>query len=491
MSIISDFYKICFLIVFGFVLSVSTAFAQEKSSLPKIDFTVDFPKVDENIDEDTAQEIKEQVKLMMERYAYSSSFGEYTGEFSPEKYEMFSKLFTSNARLTNYIVKKPIQQETFKYTGFIYNNIRPKSLDQKFRTGDLLSIEKDASGNFRCSISLSMDVNSIYDDKTKKLSSSSKARRVNLKALAIFEPGNIEGGTFVEMIGEGRDPGESKIMLTTGLSYGIGSLSGGSSARGFTNVRPTSSAIGLFADLSKSIGSSGKWHMWLGLGYQSLNVTTDITGKFDGRVSLVDTINRTVFVNNNNNNFPEGYDTSQVTIKSLTSGEEKISGATLLTGVIGVGYQMKVGTKNKLMIRMGLAPTYLSGVSKGNRNIEFDGYELPFSPNFPTKEELDDNLVGDAYNFKNGVPQNLVTADNNFSLSAIIAPSIQIPIGFSWGLDLGMSYTFGINNLFKHVPTSYDFLAKENGTRSIIQDFIPSSKHNQLQARIGVFLNLN
>lgn len=489
MSIISNFYKVSFLFVFGFFLQVSTAFAQEKSSLPTIDFVVDFAYVDTNIDEGTAQKIKEQVKVMMQRYAYSSSFGEYTGEYSSEKYEMFSKLFTNNARLTNYILKKPIQQETFKYIGFIYDNIRPKSLDQKFRTGELLSIEKDASGNFRCSIFLSMDVSSIYDDKTKKLSSSPKSRRVDLKALAILEPGHFEGGTFVEMIGEGCiNCSESKIMLTTGISYGIGSLSGGSNSRGFSDVKPTTSAIGLYADLSKSIGSSGKWHLWLGLGYQSLNVTTDITGKFDGRVSLVDTIIRTAFVNDN---FPKGSTTSQVTINSLTSGEEKISGATLLSGVIGVGYQMKVGLKNKLMIRMGLAPTYLSGVSKGNRNIEFDGYELPLASNFPTKEELDDNLVGDAYNFKNGVPQNLVTADNNFSLTAIIAPSIQIPIGFSWGLDLGMSYTFGINNLFKHVPTAYDFLAKENGTTSIIQDFLPSSKHNQLQVRAGVFLNLN
>lgn len=496
MSIISNFYKISFLIVFGFVLTVSTAFAQEKSSLPKIDFTVDFPKVAENIDEDTAQKIKEQVKLMMQRYAYSSSFGEYTGEYSSEKYEMFSNLFTSNARLTNYIYKKPIQQEVFKYTAFIFDNIRPKSLDQKFRTGDLLSIEKDASGNFRCSISLSMDVNSIYDDKTKKLSSSSKARRVNLKALAILEPGNIEGGTFVEMIGEGDDPNESKITLTTGLSYGIGSLSGGTN-RGFNGVKPASNALGLYVDLNKSVGASGKWHIWAGVGYQSISFTTDITGKYTvnaGDVSnFSDQIEKYSF---NGSTFPLSTTPSDVYISGINSGEESISGANLLNGAFGLGYQTKMGLKNKLVLKFGVIPTYLMNVSKGSRVIDFKGYELPKYSNFPNKEELDQNGVGELYNFSsNGQntpgQENVIIADNNFSLSALIAPSFQIPIGFNWGLDIGLAYSLGINNLFKHTPSDNNFLGRPDESRSIIQDFLPSSKHNQLQVRAGVFLNLN
>jgi hypothetical protein len=495
MSIISNFYKISFLI--GFIFCVSTAFAQEKSSLPTIDFVVDFAIVDPNIDEATAQKIKEQVKIMMQRYAYSSSFGEYTGEFSPEKYEMFSKLFTTNARLTNYIIKKPIQQETFKYTGFIYDNIRPKSIEQKFRSGELLSIEKDASGNFRCTVVFALDVNSIYDDKTKKLSSSPKARRVALKGLAILEPAAIERGSFIMLTGDKDDVTDSKTTINLGGLYSIGSLSGGTN-RGFNGVKPTSNALGLYVDLSKSVGASGKWHIWAGVGYQSISFTTDITEKYTvnaGDVSnFSDQIEKYSF---NGSTFPQSTTPSDVYISGINFGEESISGANLLNGAFGLGYQTKMGLKNKLMLKFGVIPTYLMNVSKGSRVIDFKGYELPKNSNFPNKEELDRNGVGELYNFSsNGQntpgQENVITAENNFSLSALIAPSIQIPIGFNWGLDIGLAYSLGINNLFKHTPSDNNFLGRgTNESKSIIQDFLPSSKHNQLQVRAGVFLNLN
>ena len=110
---------------------------------------------------------------------------------------------------------------------------------------------------------------------------------------------------------------------------------------------------------------------------------------------------------------------------------------------------------------------------------------------------MDRNGVGELYNFSsNGQntpgQENVITAENNFSLSALIAPSLQIPIGFNWGLDIGLAYSLGINNLFKHTPSDNNFLGRgTNESRSIIQDFLPSSKHNQLQVRAGVFLNLN
>ena len=470
--------------------------AQKDQKLPAIDYVDEYAVVDPSLDNKAEESIKERVKTMVQQYAYSSNFGEYTGEFSSEKYEMFSKLFTNNARLTNYILKKPIQEETFKYTGFIYDNIRPKSIDQKFRNGELLSIEKDASGNYRCTVVISLDVNSIFDDKTKKLTSSPKARRVNLKGLAILEPGNIEGGSFVEMGGGGPPPPDSKITLNVGALYGVGTLSGGT-YRGFNGVKPTSNALGFYTDISKSLGTSGKWHLWAGVGYQTISFKTDITGKYT--VNAGDVSNFSDLIENNTFDgmkFPGKTIPSDVYISGINTGEESISGANLLSGAFGLGYHTKMGLKNKLMLKFGVMPTYLINVSKGSRVIDFEGYELPKNSNFPNIEELDRNRVGELYNFSsNGQntpgQENVITADNNFSLSALIAPSLQIPIGFNWGLDLGLAYSFGINNLFKHTPSDNNFLGRPDESKSIIQDFLPTSKHNQLQVRAGVFLNLN
>lgn len=474
--------------------------AQKDQKLPAIDYVDEYAVVDPSLDNKAEESIKERVKTMVQQYAYSSNFGEYTGEFSSEKYEMFSKLFTNNARLTNYILKKPIQEETFKYTGFIYDNIRPKSIDQKFRNGELLSIEKDASGNYRCTVVISLDVNSIFDDKTKKLTSSPKARRVNLKGLAILEPGNIEGGSFVEMGGGGPPPPDSKITLNVGALYGVGTLSGGTNEqKGFSDVKPTSNSLGLYADISKSVGAPGKWFIWAGLGYQSISINTDLTGKYEdnlaGTSRPTDVIERTVFTTSNTTTpFITGNKTSNVFISAINSGEENISGAALLSGALGIGFQKKIGTKNMLMIKVGLVPTYFSGVSKGNRSLNFEGYELPQFSRFPDIKELTDNKVRNDYNYNsNNAPgvERVITADNNFSLSALIAPSLQIPIGFNWGLDLGLAYSLGINNLFKHTPSDNNFLGRPDESKSIIQDFLPTSKHNQLQVRAGVFLNLN
>lgn len=481
-----------FLLIFSNPLS-----AQEKKTLPAIDFVYEYAVVDPSIDSETDQKIKERVKTMVQQYAYSSDFGEYTGEFSSEKYEMFSNLFTNNARVTNYILKKPGLLETYQYTGFIWDNIRPKSLDQKFKNGELLSIEKDASGNYRCNVILFIDVNSLYDEKTKVVGVKSAARRIELKGLVIMESGNIDAAKFVEMKGKGGDTKESNILLSAGALYGLGALSGGSN-RGFNNVKPSTNSIGLYADVSKGMGASGKWQIWAGLGYQSLNIKTDITGKYNGNVNdvsnFVDNIIRNAY---NGTTFPGGPASSDVFITGINSGEENISGATLLTGAIGIGYQMKAGLKNKLMIKAGLVPTFLTGVSKGNRNIDFLGYELPQFSNFPDIKELEDNGVVQEYSFSasgNNIPgqEKLITAENNFSLSVLLAPSLQIPIGFRWGLDIGVAYSLGLNNLFKHTPADNNFLGRESKeSQSIIQDYLPSSKHNQFQARVGIFLTLN
>lgn len=477
------------------MVSLFNLTAQKDQKLPAIDYVDEYAVVDPSLDNKTVESIKERINTMVQQYAYSSSFGEYTGEFSSEKYEMFSTLFTNNARLTNYILKKPIQEETFKYIGFIYDNIRPKSIDQKFRSGELLSIEKDASGNYRCAVVLSLDVNSTFDDKTKKLTSSPKARRVNLKGLAILELGNIDGGSFVEMGGGGPPPPDSKITLNVGALYGVGTLSGGTNEqKGFSDVKPTSNSLGLYADISKSVGAPGKWHIWAGLGYQSISINTDLKGKYSattGISSKEEKIERHFF---SINKFDSMDVNADVEITKVNSGKEVISGATLISGAIGVGYQMKVGLKNSLMVKIGLLPTYLTGVAKGSRQMSFEGFKRPsgFS-NFPGKDEL---TTVPGYFF---TPENqpsigrseVITADNNFSLSALIAPSLQIPIGFNWGLDLGLAYSLGINNLFKHTPSDNNFLGRPDESKSIIQDFLPTSKHNQLQVRAGVFLNLN
>jgi hypothetical protein len=294
------------LVSFIILVSLHSITAQKDQKLPAIDFVYDYAILDPSIDAESEIVIKERIKTMVQQYAYSSSFGEYTGEFSSEKYGMFSKLFTNNARLTNYILKKPVQEETFKYIGFVWDNIQPKSIEQKFRNGELLSIEKDASGNYRCMVVISIEVNSVFDDKTKKLSSSPKSRRVDLKGLAILEPGHIDRGSFIELTGDIDDDRNSKIALNIGALYSLGSISGGS-GRGFDDVKPSSNALGLYADISKSVGASGKWHVWAGVGYQSMNISTDITGKYI--VKAGDVSNFSDLIENNTFNgsgFPEG-----------------------------------------------------------------------------------------------------------------------------------------------------------------------------------------
>jgi hypothetical protein len=157
---------------------------------------------------------------------------------------------------------------------------------------------------------------------------------------------------------------------------------------------------------------------------------------------------------------------------------------------------MKFGLENKLMFKCGLMPSYLTNVTKGSRVIDFKGYELPKNSNFPDKDELDKNNVGELYNFSStGVntpgQEKVITAENNFSLSVLLAPSFQMPIGFKWGLDFGLAYSLGISDMFKHIPASDNFLGRgQDESRSIIQDYLPSSSHSQLQIRAGIFYNL-
>jgi hypothetical protein len=478
------------LLITGFFFSIDVLPAQE---IPKVPILTEFASIDPGIQQDKDKEeiIKSVVESLVNKYAYCADFGDEKGEFSIEKYSMFSKLFHNNAIITNYLLRKPENLETYKFTEFVYDYIKPGSLDYKFKEAELQSIKINSSGNYEALIILYKDVYSIYDQKTQEITVVSKPKSVKLYGLIILDKGFEDQALFHEMKGESKSNDASSVYFSASGIYGIGNLSN-SSGGGFENLKPSTKAYGLSAEILKSISSSEKLFLWIDISYQTLDILTDYSGKYGGSV---DQSNESDFISSTiykNNTFSDSKEKSNVFITNINSGKEKIIGANLLAGMVGVGYYFSIGLKNQIIVKLGIQPTYLSNVSNGNRISTFEGYELPDKKYFPDFDEIKNNGIGDDYNYvvdKEISPGNVapITAENNFSLSLIVAPSFQMPMGFNWGLDLGFAYSYGINNLFKQTNNTEAFLSRTDETKSIIQDFLTDSKHNQIQGKIGIY----
>jgi len=481
-------------------------FAQENEIIyPKVNIISNYVKVSDNISLEEKNKLVEVLTLKVKQLTWSSDFAAYDGSFSNEKYEMFYSLFTNDATVVNLLIPKTKESvEVNKYMSFIWDKIKPKSIEQKYIQANLLEISRNVSGDIVATISFDVQINSQYEQKKETLKYSLKPNTFALKGVMIIESGKEDDCKFYELRrsdGGGQGKTDKLSFVNMGLTYGIGRLSGGSGG-GFENVNPVTNTIGAYLEFDKSIGSRQKWYLWSGLEYQSLNVKTDFSNKYkgyDGVANFKDVINYEYY-DKNNHKFNTSNTTSNVTIDSLSNNSiEKIRMASIISGVLGIGRQMDLGSRgiNKFIINIGVSPVYLFNVSKGHRTVFFDGYELPDNNNFPSYEEINEKKLGGQYRLdlidNNNAPGNekVIIAENNFSLSVVVAPSVRIHMGYSWGVDVGFVYSHGLGNLFNQIKSDKSFLSRGNAEEnSIIQDFLPSSSHTQLQIKAGIYLKL-
>jgi len=481
--------KIIYIALALMIMFLSTDLTgQEQLKVPKASVTMDFIPFPKEIKNEQQQKIKDILRDLINKYAFSSDFANDRGGFSKEKHLMFSGLFTNDAKLTNYLLKKPVEIETYNYTTFIWDHFEKtnKSIDQKFIGATVESVEINPSGNYLCKVVIEIDNHMRYDEKTSKTLILPKSERIVLFGILIIEPSEEKSGKFIQLRVKEREVQAASFQLNPGLTYGLGRLSGGS-ANGFENVKPSTAASGIHLDLSRGIGKNEKLHLWLGVGWQYANITTDFSGKYSGDISTLADPNGTISKHYfQSNGIVEGPEAAIIRVDSIVSGIEKIKGVSLISGVVGIGYNLAISAKNTLSINLGIMPVYMTGVAIGSREVSYSGFNLPDKKNFPDVDELQSENVLNDFTVTD---QQLdivdkITANSNFSLSAIIAPSIRIPVGFKWGIQAGASYSIGLNDLFSHNSLNRDL------KNSIVQDYLPTSKHGQFQVRAGVYLQL-
>ncbi len=283
---------------------------------------------------------------------------------------------------------------------------------------------------------------------------------------------------------------ETFKYLSIDFRYGISDITLGTavSSNILTGFSPivNQKGITLNSDIWRSRFGLG---INIGLGMEILSFNTD----FGNNISFEETSipsEKGILVEENGDNQDPYRINSRITIENINSGNENVDYTYLYT-FIGINYLKNITNKLIFDISVNVYPfSYVLGAN-GKLDIDYMGYNIPDSPDFPSLEEL-----------KNHQEElKIFTVDSSFQkeiksnphavfglLGISIKPEIKIQITESMGINLGSDIYFGLNSIFNNneVPEK-DLFNREYPANSIVPSYYKSSGLNSYTGFIGLY----
>lgn len=453
----------------------------------------DYVEMDPNIDPEVGQELINTAELLLNQYNMSGKFtNPGSGSIDEELVSKFRTLFTNNATHFNDIQNIKENIPVNDYTNRVYDYLSMDLVGMEYDlTGELVSISQNASGNYIIKLN-------FYKSNKIQLSNDYKVLPYNATGIpytlnAIIEASEYDptDAKFTSINGEVASALRSSYsILTIGANYGVlGNLSP-STANGFVDVIPTTSNYGVDISYLKSIGESQKWFISGGLRANFLNIETDFTGKYVSQTEdnfIPSNVDVTYYEDNLvKSEVVDGI----LKVDSIESGQETIDNANLISLRLGLARKIDLG-ENRLMLNIGLVANRLVNVTTGSRSLNYLGRSTPINPLFPNVSELTANGVIDEYSSNEVADQSPIVADPNFSIGVVFSPTYQMRLNYKYGLEFGLDYHYGITNLFKFDQSAEVPLLGANAANSILQDYLPNSKFNNLNLKAGFYILFN
>jgi hypothetical protein len=436
-------------------------------------------------------------KDKLSKLVYASTFGKSSGAWDLERYVMFSRLFTNDALITNFLQLKPSAMPAYNFLSMVDERVNPKAINFRHKTAVMRQMRKNASGDIEVTIQLDWELFS-YFDKNGQLVESVQGRPTTLNAQLIIDPKDPTNAVFLRMTGETVSSLSNRLeSLSVTVGYQSGSLQPLNSF-GFQGVNPAIQGFGLQIHYTQNLGAGQKWFLWGGLQTSVITTKTDFTGKV-GPVSslapiiLESSIERTGIMNNG------AFNTTNVNgILFATSegkkSEEILSNSIVLQGILGVQRRWSINNKLDVYAGLGLCPQYLFANNNGRLSLE--GYKLPAAPggqsvvtNFPGFSEISTQGIDSYYRLTED--ENLVERighQGNFSLNALLQASLRRTLGFGWGIEFAAQYQLGLGNMYFYSGgPEQNFPGKIDKRKTLLEDYASNSRYQGWGLRIGLF----
>jgi hypothetical protein len=447
----------------------------------------------------------EAIETHLSKLIFSMDFSDEKGQWSDEKYILYSTLFNNDAMVDNLLRSPAILQRFYEYTNFAYEYIRPGSLAIKFNFADITSLKRNKSGDVEADLEISLDLFTSVNKKGE-LIQSVKGRTYKLTCKLILESDPTKIPQIIKLGGTTLGRSEEVKLGYLSLQGGvdIGQLNA-MQEFGFKDLQPRLQSYGGEIQYSRGLNKKNSLLAWTRLGISLLNVSADLEGKYTASPSgslgnVRQSLNNVTVIDSKG--VPAEQQRNYVLfLESLEAqSQENIRNILLYNGLLGIQYLKEVNTKVDILLGLGMLFTFNAGGNDGKRDVRYSGYFLPENPGSPlmadsrffSEKELRELGLLDEYyrSSAESIVTDRVQTGSQWSYGLLLQPTLRWKIGFRWGVDLSLQYFYGLENTFSYEsgqPKPFLGRGAEGERISILDDYATDSRAQWLGGRLGVY----